>query len=197
MGMFYSTRDPLPVFKALQQARGAEGGALRDIRLRIVGQWPAYVEGVIEELDLCGAVELRPYLPHAEALALVASSDVGLIVLADLACVHGTPAKLYEYLGIGLPVLFVGPSSGHAQDLIAEAEGGIAVPYGDVDAIAAAFVQLADLKSAGRLTGAGRPDVVARYERRVQAAALASLLDGLANTTPVSRGGGSEAGHGR
>jgi glycosyltransferase involved in cell wall biosynthesis len=177
MGMFYSARDPLPVFQALKDARAGVDGRTRDIRLRIVGRWPEYVEAVIDELGLEEAVELVSYRPHHEALRIVSHSDVGLVVLADLPCVHGTPAKLYEYLGIGIPVLFVGPAEGHAQSLIAEANAGVVVPYSDTRAIARAFTEFADAKAAGRLGADIRRDVVGRYERRAQATDLAKVLD--------------------
>jgi glycosyltransferase involved in cell wall biosynthesis len=177
MGTIYSITDPLPVLEALRLLRATRDRRDIDIRLRIVGRWPSYVEGVVAELGLEDVVEFWSYRPHAEALAVVAASDVGLIVLADLALAQGAPAKLYEYLGIGLPVLYVGPVAGHAQDLIAEAEAGIAVPYGDIEAIADALVRLAVLKQSGNLAGARRPEVVARYERQGQASTLAALFE--------------------
>lgn len=177
MGILYSSRDPLPVFQALKDARTGIDGRARDIRLRIMGRWPQYLEAVIEELGLEDAVELLSYLPHHDALRLVARSDVGLVVLADLPCVHGTPAKLYEYLGIGIPVLFVGPEHGHAQSLIAEARAGVVVPYSDTAAIAQALTSFADAKAAGALGAHIRREVVSRYERRAEAAELARVLD--------------------
>jgi glycosyltransferase involved in cell wall biosynthesis len=179
MGIFYSARDPLPVFQALRDAREGIDGRRRDIRLRIVGRWPDYVERVIQQLGLTDAVELHPYVPHKQALAMVAASDVGLVVLADLPCVHGTPAKLYEYLGVGMPVLFVGPVEGHAQSLIAEANAGVVVPYTDTRAIAEALSRFADAKASGHLGVAIRTDVVDRYERSAEAAQLAGVLDSL------------------
>jgi glycosyltransferase involved in cell wall biosynthesis len=178
MGTFYGVNDPLPVFKALQQVREGADEETHDIRLRIVGTWPSYVESVAAELGLEGAVEFQPYLPHREALDVLAASDVGLVVYADLPALRvSTPAKLYEYLAIGLPVLFVGPSEGAAPDLVREARAGLVVRYADQSGIAAALAGFARQKSEGVLGSDLRRAVVARFDRRLQAEALARVLE--------------------
>jgi len=133
---------------------------------------------VAAELVLEGAVEFQPYLPHREAVDVLAASDVGLVVYADLPALRvSTPAKLYEYLAIGLPVLFVGPSEGAAPDLVREARAGLVVRYADQSGIAAALAGFARQKSEGVLGSDLRRAVVARFDRRLQAEALARVLE--------------------
>ena len=178
MGTFYSVNDPLPVFQALKSVREGAAGPAQDVRLRIVGSWAPHVEAVVAELGLDDAVEFQRYLPHHQALALLASSDVGLVVYADLPQLRAsTPAKLYEYLGIGLPILFVGPTEGAAPGLVREAEAGRVAPYSDSSAIAEALAHFSAQKAAGTLGAVLRHDVVDRYDRRSQAEQLASVLE--------------------
>ncbi|MDO9557599.1 MAG: glycosyltransferase [Coriobacteriia bacterium] len=183
MGTFYIVNGPLPVFQALKAIREGRHGRPRDIRLRVVGSWPKYVEDLVSELGLEEAIELISYVPHKDALGLLATSDVGLVVYADLPTLRAsTPAKLYEYLGIGLPILFVGPEEGQASDLLRNAEAGLVVSYSDVGAISAALVDLADRKESGVLGSAARRDVIDAYDRRVQAGTLARVFDGLVSS---------------
>jgi glycosyltransferase involved in cell wall biosynthesis len=180
MGTFYSVNGPLPVFEAIKAIKDGKHGAPRDIRLRIVGNWPTYVDDLVAELGLEESIDLVPYVPHREALAFLAGSDVGLVVYADLPELRAsTPAKLYEYLGIGLPILFVGPLDGQAPDLVRRAQAGLVAAYSDVDAIAAALVDLADRKASGTLGSATRREIVDAYDRRTQAGALGAVLDSL------------------
>lgn len=177
MGAFYGVNHPLPVLRALKAVREGGAGEPREARLRIVGSWPSHMPEVIAQLGLQEAVELHPYLPHHEALGMLASSDVGLVVYSDLPELRvSTPAKLYEYLGIGLPILFVGPTEGRAPDLVRAAKAGVIVPYTDSGAIAAAMARFADLKAEGALRSERDAAVIECFDRRSQAARLASVL---------------------
>lgn len=187
MGTFYSVNGPLPVLEAIKAARVGEAGPPRDIRLRIIGTWPEYVPALVVELGLQESVELVSYLPHHEALALLAASDAGVVVYADLPALRAsTPAKLYEYLGIGLPVLFVGPTEGVAPDLVRRAGAGEVVSYSDVPAIAHAIASLAEMKASGELGVSLRPDVVDAYDRRRQAKRMSEVLDTVVGHTSSS-----------
>lgn len=172
--MFFGHSDPTTVFEAFAKLSGVAA----DARLTIVGAWPEQVEQMAASLGIADRVTFQPYLPHREALELVASADVGLVIVADRPGAEGTtPGKLYEYLGIGLPVLFVGPSRGFAVELIGSTHSGVCVSPGDVDAIASAITAFTEHKRAGTPLAHTDADQVARYSRRGQAAMLADILD--------------------
>lgn len=174
MGTLYGVNDPWPVLEAMKTVR--EQG--HDVRFRIIGQWPPHVEQTVRALSLTDAVEFQPYLPHAEALARLAASDLGVIIYADSPRLRAsTPGKLYEYLGIGVPILFVGPVEGVAPDLVREARAGAVVSYADPAGIALEIARRADAKERGEAPASPDPAVVGRYRRKDQAGVLASLLD--------------------
>jgi hypothetical protein len=85
--------------------------------------------------------------------------------------------KLFEYLGMGIPILLVGPVDGVAAELVREAGAGRVVAWEDAPGCARALVELAEAKARGERPPAPDPDVVRRFDRREQASVLASVLD--------------------
>lgn len=177
MGTVYGPSDPEPVLAALKILR-ERGGHGADVRFTILGRWPEWIPGEIAAAGLGETVELRPYVPHAEAVSIAAQSDIGLVVCREVPGVETwTPGKVYEYLGLGLPMLFVGQTDGITPRLIERARAGSAVSYSDPEAIADAIAALAEAKATGEAAAPSDPSVVAEYDRRAQAKALAAVLD--------------------
>lgn len=175
--VYFGHSDPTPVFHALASL-ASESGPAAHARLTILGSWPPTIEATARDLGIADRVTFRPYLPHREALALVASHDVGLVVIADRPGAEGScPAKLYEYVGMGLPVLLVGPSYGFPPQVLAETGGGVRVDPDDIAGIASAIRTMAGSKAAGDPLATTDRSAVERYSRPGQAAEVARLLE--------------------
>jgi colanic acid biosynthesis glycosyl transferase WcaI len=127
-------------------------------------------------------VILTGTLPHEQMPAVWAAADAALIAMRDTPLADGTrPAKLYEALAAGVPV--VAAIRGEGAQLIGEAGAGEVVPPGDSAAMAAALSTLsADSTRRAQLAQAGRayaehnlaPErVAAAYARVLQKAAKA------------------------
>ena len=176
MGRFSSAlTDPEPLFAGMALAAARSEAAVA-IRLVVAGPEYPWVAELIARYGIAGRVQLRGYLPNADALSMVASADVGTIVLAD---VPGTKAiyssKLFDYLGIAIPVLLVGPSDCVAADVLREARAGTVVAP-DAESVSAALIELAEAKAARSPAPAPLAGVVARFDRESQAAELSALL---------------------
>jgi glycosyltransferase involved in cell wall biosynthesis len=175
MGKVYRAHsDPAPLFEAL---RGVPGEAA--VTLDMIGECPEDVCAEATAPDLSSRVALRGYLPHGEALARVATADIGVVLIADLPGARASvTGKIFEYLGMGLPVLVVGPTDGKAAELVREADAGWVVAPSDVDGLVSLLERLADEKArAGTLAATPDRAVVERFDRRLQARTLARLLD--------------------
>jgi glycosyltransferase involved in cell wall biosynthesis len=176
MGRFYGVTDPTPFFEGL--ALALDGGTGPDLRVEIVGPESPRVAQLVDRLGLQGRVRVHGYKPHAQALDIVSRADAGLLSIADREGAKAVySSKLFEYLGIGVPVLLVGPLDGAAAALVSEARAGVVVAPGDVRGIAEMLLRLAEEKTAGRPITEPDPEVRARYEYPRQAAALGRLLD--------------------
>ncbi len=177
MGRFYGSTDPTPFFDGAAEAV-RRGGPAADLHIEVLGQMSDFVRDAIESRGLDGHVTYHGYLPHAQALEIVSRSDAGLVALRDHAGGEANyTGKIFEYLGVGLPILLVGPEMGVAAQLVREARAGIAVPYSRPDRVADALEELARRKVDGFSVVDPVAEVVARFDRRTQAARIAALLD--------------------
>ncbi|EIA10232.1 glycosyltransferase family 4 protein [Flavobacterium frigoris] len=83
-------------------------------------------------------------MPKSKLNKIVANSDIGMMVLADVpAFYYGTsPNKFFDYISSGLPVLNNYP--GWLADIIQENNCGLVVPPNNAEAFANALIKLAD-----------------------------------------------------
>jgi glycosyltransferase involved in cell wall biosynthesis len=171
-GTIFGRRDPKPFLHAL--ARMDE-----DVLARFVGDFRDADRATIAELGLGERVELVPYLPRREALALQRDSDA-LLLLIPAGEGRGrfvVSTKVFEYLAAGRPILASVPEDGAAAELLRETGAGTVVPPDDVDAIAKALSGLAGRWRDGSLDGVAlAPEVRAAVSRRARVERFAELL---------------------
>ncbi|MCS6944592.1 MAG: glycosyltransferase [Burkholderiaceae bacterium] len=164
-------RDPTQLFAALAALKRA-GGA-RDLRLRFRAS--AHDEFLIELARRHGVfdlIEVAPPLPYRQALEEMQRADA-LLVLQASNCNEQIPAKVYEYLRAGRPILALTDPNGDTADLLRRCGVHYIAPLDDAAAIAAIVPRfMADLEAA-------RPDAsaVAACSRESRARELAAVLD--------------------
>ena len=126
-------------------------------------------------LRLGDTLELQGFLPQAEALRAIDSTDYLLLITHDRINVA---AKFYDYLGGGKPIVAAVHPEGDVRRLLEETGAGIWADIGSVDAIRAMLLQLLDESSATRIPEP-HLDRIASYHRRPLAARYAALLKAL------------------
>jgi len=171
LGSFYSDRQDLSaVWPALR--RIGDTSPSRRFRLRFVGDLDRGLRREIAAHGLEEALEVTGFLPYREALARTADSSIllGAGARDERPILKGLiPAKLFEYLGTGLPILYVGDPGSDAALLLARQPGCFVVAPGDAASIERALRQALDTPRLAR-------DLEA-YTRRALAARLAVILD--------------------
>jgi glycosyltransferase involved in cell wall biosynthesis len=178
-GVVYpSERDPTQLFEALR--RMLDSGALRPgdltIRLRASGH-ESILRNLIETAGVQEVVALAPPIPYRDALLEMLHAD-GLLVLQAANCNQQVPAKLYEYLRCGRPILALTDPAGDTAAVMRKAGLGDVARLDSAEDIAQAlgcFLQQLRTASA-RLPD---PGFVVRASRRHRTEELAHLLDGL------------------
>lgn len=105
-------------------------------RVEFVGNAHPSLNDWIDKLGLDDVVRVKPYVPHPEAIRLMCRSDLLLL------SINKTPGseliltgKLFEYLGSGSPILFLGPTGGDAAKIINAAGQGVCYEHHDVRGI--------------------------------------------------------------
>lgn len=178
-GIVYSSeRDPTHLFSALQQLRQSGhplAGRLL-LRLRATGNDEAMREK-IAAAGIADLVELAPPIPYADALAEMLAVD-GLLVLQASNCNDQIPAKAYEYLRAGRPLLALTDPIGDTSDVIRRAGIDTIAPLDDSQAILAALIDFLQRIEQGNAPLANRQAVL-DASRRGRTAQFARLLDQL------------------
>jgi glycosyltransferase involved in cell wall biosynthesis len=176
-GSLYLGRDPRHLFEAL-------GGLLADWpagrarpRLRLLGGGHGLSRELKDEVSRLGlddVVVSEGQVPYRDSLQAMVDADV-LVLLDTPGRRAGVPAKLYEYLGAGRPILSLGePDGDTAWVLRRSGVESRTAPLGDPAAIGRALRELAALDPGGE-PGPGRLE----FTRERLAGRLAELLDRL------------------
>ena len=116
-------------------------------------------------------------MPVNDALDRMARADAALVMAANQRL--QIPAKLFEYIGAGKPVLALTEPDSATGRLVARARCGHIAGLTDVDAIADALERMLAEKRVGGLAYEPDADVVESLNIRHQTERLAHLLDGM------------------
>jgi len=176
-GLVYpSERDPTQLFAALSALKGdgvisAENFMLT---LRASGH-EGFLAGLIGQYGIADIVQLGAALPYHDALGEMLSAD-GLLLLQGASCNAQIPAKLYEYLRAGRPILALTDPAGDTASALRLAGIGT---IGRLDSSADASRAIRDFL---HLCGAGKaplasPAHVLAQERGARSRQLAALLE--------------------
>ena len=150
------------------------------LEVRFVGHVDGVVLAAFEEAGLREAVTVVPYVPHAEAIRHMRAADMLMVSVQRVEHNEGvTPAKMFEYLFLGTPVLGLAPLDGDLARILRETRGGRTFEHEDTDGIAAFLADQAARKARGERPP--RPDAHAlrAYDRRFLTERLAKLFDAL------------------
>lgn len=193
-GILYQKRNPRLLLRAIRELIDEGLVNQNDVFFSFAGvfDYPGYTDNAdcVRELGLTEQVRVLGNLPHKQALALMNGADV-LLLIGDVSEDAGAyiPGKLYEYMGIGKPILALN-MAGEATDIIQRFRLGDVADPTDKEAIKQAYLRLyrAWKEGKGPAVEAASKDQgpsddfserVKPYERREQARQLAQLMDEL------------------
>jgi glycosyltransferase involved in cell wall biosynthesis len=181
--LYQKTRSSKYFLTALHTAFD-DGRLPRDkTRVDFIGNIDRETQGLVDQLELSRNVELMGYLPHREALSQLSLADVLLLIPSygagsDLF----VPAKLYEYLASGKPILCLA-DPGDCTDLILKAHAGIIVAPADLERITDQLVSLYQSWQNGQLYIEPDRKLIQTFERRHLTGQLAGIFDELTGKT--------------
>jgi glycosyltransferase involved in cell wall biosynthesis len=150
-----------------------------DLTIAFVGDGPLKSE-LVNRAGRLGLDNVRflDVQPRETMPALLASADIALVPLVTR-LPGAVPSKLYEAMASSVPVVLV--ADGEPRQILEAARAGIAVPPGDVAAIAAAIDRLASSPAEREGLGtAGRAAAVERHDRRAACDRFIDALSGAA-----------------
>jgi hypothetical protein len=142
------------------------------LRASVHEEWLA---ALAREHGIAALVEIAPPLPYREALGEMLGAG-GLLLLQAANCNQQIPAKFYEYLRAGRPLLALTDPQGDTEAALRAAGIDTVAPLDDAGAIAASLRRFLALAKSGTAPLAP-PEVVAARERAARTVQLAALLD--------------------
>ncbi len=176
-GIVYpSERDPRPLVRALAELKAA--GAIDAGQLHIVlraTNHDDYLRGLLAEHGVSELVSLAPHVPYQAALAEMLAAD-GLLLLQATNCNHQIPAKLYEYLRAGRPILALTDAAGDTAATLRAAGVDTIAPLDDSEGIKHGLLHFLQLAREGRAP-LPAPAAVAAASRQARTVELARMLD--------------------
>ena len=170
IGSVYGSTDPATLIDAVLQLPAALRSRLH---LRFIGhiETDAYRESL---LRLGDTVELKGFVPQAEALKSIEDTDYLLLISHDRINVS---AKLYDYLGGGKPIFALIHPEGDIRKLLDETRAGYWADSQDPEAINSLLTAVLDPQRSAD-TPELQPDKerIAYYHRRAITKRYAALL---------------------
>ncbi len=181
-GIVYpSERDPTQLFQALKQLRASHGLMPEKLRVRFRA---SVHEDMLRQLaakyDVLAYIEICPPISYREALSEMLAAD-GLLILQASNCNEQIPAKAYEYLRAGRPILCLSDPNGDTVNMLKRNGITAHARLDEASEIAAMLLEF----TRATLDGTKRaylPNVaaVAQASRAHRTELLASHLDALA-----------------
>lgn len=142
-GSLYAGRTPVPLLEAIAAAI-AQGIIDRErFRVRFLGAILTQPEitAACDRLGLLDIVEFLPRVPRLDAIRAMRNASALLLLQPG----HGVavPAKLYEYMAAGRPVLAI--AEGETADIVRKSGAGVAVSAVDHAGMVAALAKLMEM----------------------------------------------------
>lgn len=176
--VYPSERDPTRLFAALGELKREGRLTAADLQLVLrASQHDDLYGPMLAEHDIADMVRLEPMVPYTEALAEMLAAD-SLLILQASNCNQQIPAKVYELMRAGRPILALTDRAGETAKLLERFGGDAIWPLDDKDAIKTGLLQFVEALRGGTAHVAAR-DAVDTLSRRHQARLLAGQLDRL------------------
>lgn len=176
-GSMYGRRTPKAFLGALELLAKADTLKPSEICLQFIGRFGDEVHDMMDRSIFSESILRLGYVPHSQSIAFVMKSEASLLIVDDAKeSAEIVPGKVYEYLGIGRPIIAIAPKGSAIEELITRTNSGMCAPSTDLLAISRIIGTLLDRWRDG--TPLTQPDTktIEQYERRNSAQQLATLL---------------------
>jgi glycosyltransferase involved in cell wall biosynthesis len=156
-------------------AKPAPPGSLE---LRIAGYVSETARAFIERNGMFSFVKLYGVLSHSEAYALIAQSDVNIVLHYETGYSKAiVPHKLYHYLGMHKPILGIGEEDGEMASIIKETKVGRTVSIHNEGGVHRELLSLFnEWQKNGQIGYMGEHERIERYEIQALTRLLAETI---------------------
>ena len=126
--------NPISVLKAVIQLHKQ---GITNIKMNFWGNISEEVIAPLNKLDDSGIIKFHQHIAHDKAIELMFNSSMLLLMINNVKNNEGIiTAKIFEYMGSGITILGVGPTSSEPATILYETGSGKMFQYDEVDEIA-------------------------------------------------------------
>jgi len=192
-GTFYGPRSPLPLLEGMAILKSDSPRLAGKLLAALMG-WPTYdavpLADLVARHGADGMVRVLPARSHRGAMAALKGADVALLFgQSDSAALASVPAKAYEFIGAGKPVLAIG--AGDEATAILRRGGCRLWCAAGPREVAAALKEIALEYGRGAISAPVDPAARAAFTRQRMAARLERVLRAAAEA-PLGRAAGTK-----
>jgi len=178
-GSMYGVRNPKTFLQAVEELVSEGTIPKEKFRLKFIGRFGSEVQEMFRSSPVREAIEVVPYLPHAESARELLRAHALLLVVDDTKdSGEIVPGKVFEYIGARRPILALAPD-GATAELLRETRSGYVAPNNDILAIKRAFLECYEKFGYRGETFEPNEEAIRKYERREITSQLTVLLDAL------------------
>ena len=142
VGSLLRDRNPFLLWEVLSELINENKDFNACFELHFYGKQANNFKEIIAHYKLDSIVHFHGYVPHQEAIELMSSSQVLLLIeINSEQTSEIIPGKLFEYLGVNRPVLALGPENWSAGELITALKAGFYFSYSQKDELKAYFIE--------------------------------------------------------
>jgi len=176
-GSMYGVRNPRTFLQAVANLIAGKKIDPAKIRLKFIGRFGAEVLEMFRHPSIDGCVEVLPYLPHAESIAHLMTSDALLLIVDEYAGGEEiVPGKVFEYIGARRPIIGIA-HDGAVSELLRSTNAGRTARNDDVPAIERIILEYYGDYLYNRPGFSPDLTTIGQYERKEITGRLARLLD--------------------
>lgn len=179
VGTLEVDRNPTGLWEALRQLLETHPELTQKIELHFAGKTDPAIFPKDETLQ--GILHNHGYLPHREALQLMARADMLVLILNqgnDANTLGRIPGKLFEYLAFHKPILLLGNVDSDSARIVSSLPHNIVRTHRDVEGLAKDLLAFC----VSPPDAAGNMDT-SQYERKQLTGQLAGILSSLVDTS--------------
>ena len=169
--------DLRPLMGALATLQGEMSQEMdrASLQVEFLGTDPSAVLPWAEKHEVTRWVSVLPAVPRTDAVTRQTRATA-LLHVAWSGRKGLVPAKLFEYMGAGRPILAIGPGGGPDEEILSECGAGALLP--DSAAVASRLREwIGQFLKEGTLPSTTDPSAALAYTRKAQTGRLAALLN--------------------
>jgi len=175
LGNLYSWRSPENLYKAIILLKERELELYNRIKVTFIGTMPENYKRLAVEFGLSGKIIFYNRVPYSDSLDMIKNTHLGLIIQGKLQNIENMlTAKLFDYLGLKIPVLSLSGSGDLKKFVENESIGLNCDPDSPVD-IAEKLIRI--YKEYESFTGQISTQDMHRYTRKHLTKKLSGILD--------------------